>query len=105
MHYLVVNVLDPAVDDQLRLETRPAHLAYSEEHRGEMLSAGRMMSDDGTRILGGFFLLDVPDRAAAEAFVDAEPYKAKGIWSPKIFEAVAVADWSLSTNGGRVENR
>lgn len=103
MYYLIVNVLDPDVDDQKRLDTRAAHLAYSEEHRSEVLTSGRMTSDDGSKILGGFFVLDVADRAAAEAFIDAEPYEVNGIWSPKVFEAVAVADWSLSENGGRLK--
>jgi len=100
---LIVNLLDPDGDDQKRLDTRSAHLAYTEEHRAEILTSGRLTSDDGSTILGGFFVLDVPDRAAAEAFMDAEPYKVKGIWSPKVFEATAVAEWSLSENGGRLK--
>jgi len=103
VQYLIVNVLDPDGDDQKRLDTRSAHLAYTEERRADILTAGRLMSEDGTTILGGFFVLDVADRAAAEAFMAEEPYHVNGIWSPKVFEATALAEWSLSENGGRLK--
>lgn len=87
MKFLVVNLLPPNPDDEKRLATRAAHLEYTKEHASEVVASGRLQSDDGATILGGFFVLDLPDRAAAEVWVENEPYLAAGIWKTELFAA------------------
>jgi uncharacterized protein YciI len=71
--------VDPArVADRLRL--RADHLAYIVEHRQLILAGGPTLtvaSAPETMVL----MLDVPDVAAARAFIADEPYTAHGVFS------------------------
>jgi uncharacterized protein YciI len=40
-----------------------------------------MRSDDGLRNIGTFYIIQVKDRAAAEAFIAAEPLNQAGVFS------------------------
>ncbi|HEY1094915.1 MAG TPA: YciI family protein [Glycomyces sp.] len=63
---------------------RPALMA---EHSARLRTAspkplvyGPLLSDDGERGVGSLFIIDVPDRAAAEAWADADPFRTGGVW-------------------------
>jgi hypothetical protein len=62
-----------------RERVRPSHLAYLDEQMHLLLAAGARLSDDGLSPIGSFYILDVEDRAAAEAFIAVEPYNKAGI--------------------------
>ena len=64
---------------QLRMATREAHLAYVRENAGVVKLAGPML-DEADQMAGSMFLLDCPDRAAAEAFNAADPYTTAGVF-------------------------
>ena len=40
----------------------------------------RTMFDDAGGMAGSMFILDVADKAAAQAFSDADPYTQAGLW-------------------------
>ena len=71
--------VDPAREaDRMRL--RADHLAYIAAHRHLILGGGPTLTDAGepqTMVL----LLEVPDVAAARAFIAREPYAANGVFS------------------------
>lgn len=71
----------------LRAETRPAHLAHIETLRDTVVRAGPFSAPDGTP-LGSLILAEFEDLAAAQSFVDADPYTIAGL-----FEEVTVAAW------------
>lgn len=64
---------------ELRERVRPDHLAYLAEHMDLLLAAGAKLEDDGSVGSGSFYILNVEDRAAAEAFIAAEPYARAGL--------------------------
>ena len=63
----------------LRQETRQAHLAYARETPA-ILAAGPLLAEDESTMIGSFFILDFPDRAAVEAFNANDPYTQAGLF-------------------------
>jgi uncharacterized protein YciI len=69
----------------LRDANRQAHLDYLETFEDSTLFAGPILSEDRTRELGSHRLIDLADRAAAEAHVAGEPYVLGGLqYGPEI---------------------
>lgn len=64
---------------ELRLATRERHLAYVRDNAEKVRVAGPLL-DEAERMAGSFFILDLPDRAAAEAFSAGDPYTQAGLW-------------------------
>lgn len=64
----------------LRKEKRPAHLAYLEGHKDQLVYAGPLLGEDGQTPAGSLIVLDVPDRVAAEAFAAGDPYARAGLF-------------------------
>lgn len=73
---------------ELRNSTRPAHLEYLKAHTGRILAAGALLNDDGSGGHGGVIILDVEERAAAEAFIESDPFTKAGL-----FATVEVTRW------------
>jgi hypothetical protein len=72
----------------LRGEKRPEHLDYLEAHKDLLLAAGAQFADDGTTPIGSILLVDVDDRAAAEAFAQNDPFATAGL-----FRSVTIVPW------------
>lgn len=68
----------------VRLASRPQHLAYLETYQDRIIQAGPMLDPDG-RPCGSLLIVDVADRAAAEGFAEADPYNRAGL-----FESVVI---------------
>jgi hypothetical protein len=64
---------------QLRQDTRAAHLAYLQASPAVKL-AGPFLDDAGKPV-GSLLMLDLPDRAAAEAWAAADPYALAGLFA------------------------
>jgi uncharacterized protein YciI len=63
----------------LRMTTRPNHIAYVGQFAADLVVAGPMLDDQG-QPCGSMFVMECPDRAAAEAFVAADPYTKAGLF-------------------------
>ena len=68
---------------ELRMATRPAHLAFMAEQAAKIVSAGALLDAEG-RPAGTLALLELPDRAAAEAFAAADPYAKAGLFESSV---------------------
>ncbi len=71
---------------QVRMDNRPAHLAYIEA-TGVVTLAGPFLDGEG-KPTGSLVILDVPDMAAAEAWAAGDPYASAGL-----FDSVSVQAW------------
>lgn len=69
----------------IRKANRDAHLAYIAD-TGVVLQAGPFLDADG-QMSGSLVVLDVPDRAAAEAWAADDPYAKAGLFSDVRIEA------------------
>lgn len=81
----VVYCLDKPNSMELRLATREAHLAHAKAHNDSIRLGGPLLTDDGEGMVGSLLILDMPDKAAVEAFVRDDPYFQAGL-----FEAVLI---------------
>ena len=79
MPTFVLHCLDKADSLDLRMATRERHLAYVQSRLSDIKVAGPMLDDAGN-MAGSVFILDVADKAAAQAFSDADPYTQAGLW-------------------------
>lgn len=79
MPLFAVHCLDKADALQVRLGAREAHLAYVRERLDQVKLAGPLLDDAG-EMAGSLLILDVADKAAAEAFNAADPYTLAGLW-------------------------
>jgi uncharacterized protein YciI len=67
----------------LRLASRPAHLAYLETYLDRIVSAGALLDGDG-RACGSLLVIDVADHAEAAGFAHADPYAKAGLFESVI---------------------
>lgn len=79
----------------LRLATRTAHLDYVRSVAAMVKIAGPIMSDDGERMIGSFFVLDVDSLKAAKDFSAADPYAKAGL-----FASVTTDRWRWTLENG-----
>ncbi|MCW2302332.1 uncharacterized protein YciI [Rhodovulum sulfidophilum] len=71
---------------EIRKANREAHLAYVAE-TGVVTQAGPFLDEAG-EMCGSLVILDVEDKAAAEAWAANDPYAGAGL-----FESVSVQAW------------
>lgn len=78
----------------VRTETRPDHLAYLKDlnSHGTLKFAGPFVGDDG-KPNGTLAVIEVEDRAAAEAVAASDPYAGAGL-----FAHVAIRPWNWVVN-------
>ena len=80
MATFVLHCLDKTDSLDLRMATRERHLAYVRPQL-DILKLGGPHLDDNGDMAGSLMIIDVPDRAAAEAFSAGDPYTKAGLWS------------------------
>ena len=88
MTTFVIFCIDKPGHTQVRMDNRPDHLEFLKASKDMIVTAGPMQSDDGESMIGSMLVLDVADRAAAEAFAAADPYAKAGL-----FESTRVMRW------------
>lgn len=98
MAYAIRAVFDPA-KTALRAQNRPDHIAYIEANLDRIVAAGPLDHDDGAPY-GGLTVVEVPDRAAAEAFAMSDPYYRCGIVT-----ALAIYPWRVAYLDGKATGR
>ena len=67
----------------LRLASRPVHLAYLQTYAAKLVQAGPLLDTDG-RPCGSLLIVDVNDRAEAEGFAAGDPYAKAGLFESTI---------------------
>jgi uncharacterized protein len=75
-------MLDAPGSTALRAELRPAHKAYLAEVAERIAFAGPLLGDDGGPV-GSLLVIDFADRAAALAWIEAEPFTRAGIYGTR----------------------
>ena len=79
---------------QVRLDTRPDHVAFLNDlnAKGSLKFAGPFLGEDG-KPTGSLVVIEVEDKAAAEAIANADPYAKAGL-----FESVDIRAWNWVFN-------
>jgi uncharacterized protein YciI len=79
----------------LRMETRPAHLAYLQDNQAALVLVGPLL-DAQDKPAGSLLVVEAPDRAAAEAFAAADPYAKAGL-----FDSVVIRPYRAVFKDGK----
>ena len=77
-----------------RAQAREAHFAYLEAHRDILVLGGAMVADDGVARTGSVLIINVPDRAAAEAFSANEPLRRAGVFKSVKITLMRRGQWN-----------
>jgi uncharacterized protein YciI len=80
--------LDKDGHTQVRADNREVHVAYLRAQGERIVNAGPLLSDDTTAMVGSLLIVDVDDRASAEAFAAGDPYAKAGL-----FKSVDIRPW------------
>lgn len=91
MFYALICHDKPGAID-IRKANRAAHLEYIKE-TGAVAQAGPFLDDAG-EMVGSLVILDVADRAAAQAWAEGDPYAKAGL-----FDTVEVSAWNRVIGG------
>lgn len=67
----------------LRLATRPTHLAYLTLYVDRIVHGGPMLDVDG-RPCGSLLIIEAEDRASAEGFAAQDPYAKAGLFESTV---------------------
>ena len=89
--YLVYCVDKPG-SDAVRTKAHDEHMAYLHS-REEIVLAGAKLSDDGETAGGSAFIVNVPDRAAAETFSNGDPFSQAGLFDSVTITRVRKGLW------------
>ena len=81
----------------LRLEVRPRHLAYIEQHKVSIPIAGPFVSEDGVTMMGSLIVVEAADLAAAQEFSKSDPYTQAGL-----FSSVDIKPWRWTLGAPKV---
>ncbi|HEY0651175.1 YciI family protein [Phenylobacterium sp.] len=79
MPLFVLHCVDKPHALEVRMGAREAHLAYVGGKR-DILKLGGPMLDANGDMAGSLLIVDVADKAAAEAFSADDPYTKAGLW-------------------------
>jgi len=83
----VIHCVDKKDHLQVRMDNRPTHLEHLKSYGDKLQAAGPTLAEDGS-MDGSVVILDLEDRAAAEAFAENDPYNKAGL-----FESVTISAW------------
>ncbi len=78
-----ISCTDKPASLALRMETRPAHVEYLKQHAASFVLVGPVLDAEG-KPCGSLLVVDVADRAAAEAFAAGDPYAKAGLFESAV---------------------
>jgi len=94
--YFVLHCTDKPGRQELRLATRPSHLAYLQTYQSRIVLGGPLLDADG-RPCGSLLIIDVNDRAEAEGFAAGDPYA-----KSELFESVLIRAFREVVRDGEI---
>jgi len=78
MQFVIYCVDKPGAID-LRMATRPAHLAYIDTKPVDIILAGPLLDDAGG-MRGSLFVVEADDIGQAQRFSEGDPYRKAGLF-------------------------
>ena len=82
MHWLIKCRSKPATD-ALREATLPAHRNFLDGYAKQTWYSGPLFTDDNKNAIGSLRLIEFADRAAATAYINADPYTTTKRMAPR----------------------
>ena len=92
MHWLIKCRSKPNTD-ALRLATIDAHRSFLDGYPQVTWYSGPIFTDDNKNAIGSLRLIEFPDRAAAETYIQSDPYTKAGL-----FQSISIERWKPATD-------
>jgi uncharacterized protein YciI len=73
---------------------REEHFAYLKKHEDILVLGGATLADHDATRTGSLLIINVPDRAAADAFVDGEPLRKAGVFASYTVSRMRRGQWN-----------
>ena len=86
--FFTIVCTDRPNQEQLRIDTRQAHLDYLGRFKDPVVMAGPTQTHAGAHMTGSLLIMDFADRKLVEAFAANDPYNKAGL-----FETVVIRRW------------
>ena len=93
MLYMVYGVDGPDAD-RIRAETREAHFAYLAKNEAILVLGGATLADGSDARTGSLLVINVPTRAAADAFAQNEPFNRAGLFKQHTVSRMRRGQWN-----------
>ena len=77
-----------------REPSREEHFAYLKANENIRVLGGATLADDSDARLGSCLIINVPDRAAADAFADGEPLRKAGVFESYTVVRMRRGQWN-----------
>ena len=96
MLYICYGVDGPEGPER-RAVVREEHFAYLDKHADILVLGGATLADEDATRTGSLLLINVPDRAAADAFADGEPFRRAGVFQSYTVSRMRRGQWNPDT--------
>ena len=83
-----IETFDKADSLKLRMQHRPEHLKFLEDHKDLLIACGAKLNDDGSDLGGGIYIVNVDSRDEAQSLIEADPFFKAGL-----FAKVLITRW------------
>lgn len=93
MLFMVYGVDAPDAGEA-RAGAREEHFAYLDAHEDILVLGGATLADDGETRTGSVLIINVPNRAAADAFAGNEPFMKAGVFSSQTVTRMRRGQWN-----------
>lgn len=78
----------------IRERVKQSHFDYLEKHKDILVLGGALLADDDARRMGSVLIINVPHRAAAEAFSANEPLRCAGVFKSVKITRMRRGQWN-----------
>jgi uncharacterized protein YciI len=79
---------------EIRAAAREAHFAYLDKHADILVLGGALLADENATRTGSVLIVNVPTRAAADAFSENEPFRKAGLFSSVKVSRMRRGQWN-----------
>ena len=73
---------------------REEHFAYLKQNEDILVLGGATLADEDDARTGSLLVINVPDRAAADAFADGEPLRKAGVFASYTVSRMRRGQWN-----------
>jgi uncharacterized protein len=78
----------------IRERVKQTHFDYLEKHKDILVLGGALLADDEPARIGSVLIINVPNRAAAEAFSANEPLRCAGVFKSVKITRMRRGQWN-----------
>ena len=93
MLWAISRVAGPSFAEKREKGLQP-HLDYLHSQKKILVLSGATLSDDGRDYVGSLLIVNVGSRAAAQAFVDGDPFQQAGMFKSVSITRMRKGQWN-----------